>query len=284
MAENWDICQQLAEYIEFLEVFILRDNGVDPLCHLLQVLSSKRLKSVGFFFCKVSSVQMWDKIIDSLSKGSYQKNVIDKEEKRMIASTQKTACAGEVWTAGGIDEANEFVKQTLNQLNYEQEEKSYSKEDLVVESHMSSDNCESNENFSCASLHGSDDVDIYEFTVNRGALSDAQESTCKCNTEVRQSGGIVTQSDHKDLYNDIFGHCTCTCIDCGSSTEALMENRQPLRDESSVKCNISPGISKLQSPVPSFSNPSMRSLVHFELTVCWLHPDLRAFFASLSTL
>ena len=43
MAENWDVCQQLVEYIEFLEVFILRDNGVDPLCHLLQVLSSKRL-------------------------------------------------------------------------------------------------------------------------------------------------------------------------------------------------------------------------------------------------
>ena len=87
MAENWDICQQLAEYIEILEVFIL--NGVDPLCHL-QVLSSKRLKSVGFCFCKVSSIQMWDKIIDSLSKGSYQKNVIDKEQKHMIASPQKT--------------------------------------------------------------------------------------------------------------------------------------------------------------------------------------------------
>ena len=90
MAENWDICQQLAEYIEFLEVFILRDNGVDPLCRL-QVLSSKRLKSVGFCFCKVSSIQMWDKIIDSLSKGSSQKNMIDKEEKHMIASPQKTA-------------------------------------------------------------------------------------------------------------------------------------------------------------------------------------------------
>ena len=148
---------------------------------------------------------MWDKIIDSLSKGSYQKNVIDKEEKRMIASTQKTACAGEVLTAGGIDEANEFVKQTLNQLNYEQEEKSYSKEDLVVESHMSSDNCESNETFSCDSLHGSDDVDIYEFTVSGGALSDAQDctstlrSTCKCsNTEVRQSNGSVTQSVNID--------------------------------------------------------------------------------------
>ena len=79
-------------------------------------------------------------------------------------------------TTGGIEEANEFVKQTLNQLNYEQEEfKSYSKEELVVESHMISDNCESNENVSCDSLHGSDDVDIFEFTVSGGDLSDSSE-------------------------------------------------------------------------------------------------------------
>ena len=224
---------------------------------------------------------MWDKIINSLSKGSYQKNVIDKEEKCMIASPQKTACAGEVLTTGGIDEANEFVKQTLNQLNYEQEEKSYSKEDPVVESHMISDNCcKSNENFSCDSLHGSVDVDIYEFTVSGGAPSDAQDctstlrSTCKCsNTEVRQSDGSVVQSVHIDLYNDVFGHC----INCGNSTEALMEKREQLRDESSVKCNISPGISKSESPLPNLSNPSMCSLVHFELTAFWLHPDLLAF-------
>ena len=82
---------------------------------------------------------MWDKIIDSLSKGSHQKNVIDKEEKHMIASPQKTAGVSEVLTTGGIDKVNEFVKHTLNQSNYEQEENSYSKEDLVVESHMISD-------------------------------------------------------------------------------------------------------------------------------------------------
>ena len=281
MAENWDICQQLAEYIEVLEVFILRDNGVDPLCHLLQVLASKRLKSVGFCFCKVSSVQMWDKIIDSLSKGNYQKNVTDKEEKRMIVSTETTACAGEILTTGRMDKSNEFVKQTLNQLNYEQEEKSYLKEDpVLVESDMISDNCEANENVSCDSLYGSDDVDIYEFTDSGGALSDAQESmstlrsTCECNTEVRQSDRSILQSTHVDLYNDIFGHCT----NCGNSTEALMESRQQLKDESSEKCCISPGISKLESPLPSLSNPGMCFLAHFELTAFWLHPDLLAFF------
>ncbi|XP_020602757.1 uncharacterized protein LOC110041768 isoform X2 [Orbicella faveolata] len=57
-----------------------------------------------------------------------------------------------------------------------------------------------------------------------------------------------------------------------------MENRQQFADESSEKCRISPGISKLECPLPSLSNPSMCFLVHFELTAFWLHPDLLVFF------
>ena len=45
---------------------MLRNNGVEPLCHLLQVFISKRLKSVGFCFCKVNSVELWSKIYCSL--------------------------------------------------------------------------------------------------------------------------------------------------------------------------------------------------------------------------
>lgn len=275
LAENWDICQQLTEYVEFLEVFILRDNGVHPLCHLLQVLASKRLKSVGFCFCKVSSVQMWNKIIDSLSKRSYQKNVTDIEEKHMIASTQTATCAYEVMTTGGIVKSNEFVNQTFNQSNHEQDEKSNSKENPVVESEMIFDDCVSNGNVSCDLLYESDDVDIYEFTDSGSSLCNMQESmstlksTCKCDTEVRHFDGSVMQS--VDLYDDVFGHCA----NCGHSTEAPNEIKQQLVDE---KCRFSPGISKLESSLPSLSNPSMCSLVHFELAAFWLHPDLLALF------
>ena len=66
MAKNWDIVEQLAECVEFLEIFMLRNNGVEPLCHLLQVFISKRLKSIGFCFCKVNSVELWSKIYCSL--------------------------------------------------------------------------------------------------------------------------------------------------------------------------------------------------------------------------
>lgn len=57
---------------------------------------------------------MWNKIIDFLLKGSYQKNVIDKEEKRMIVSIGKVVRVGEVLILGGINKLNEFVKQNLN--------------------------------------------------------------------------------------------------------------------------------------------------------------------------
>ena len=66
LAKNWDIVQQLAECVEFLEIFMLRNNGVEPLCHLLQVFISKRLKSIGFCFCKVNSVELWSNIFCSL--------------------------------------------------------------------------------------------------------------------------------------------------------------------------------------------------------------------------
>ena len=66
LAKNWDIVEQLAECVEFLEIFMLRNNGVEPLCHLLQVFISKRLKSIGFCFCKVNSVELWSKIYCSL--------------------------------------------------------------------------------------------------------------------------------------------------------------------------------------------------------------------------
>ena len=280
LAENLDIWLQLAEYLEFLEVFILRDNGVNPLCHLLQVLTSKRLKSLGFCFCKVSSVQMWNRIINSLSKPSHQKNATDihEEEKNMISSTQKTTC--DIFTSKGITKSNDFVKQTCDQMNCAQDIKSRSKETQVGQSDEILDDhiFVSTESDNCDSLDGTDDVDIYEFMDSTSALSDAQENTCTCisNTHTRQSDGCVVQS--LDIYDEVFGHCKC-----GQKAEALKElspliiNKQQKGNESSLQGRVSPGASKLGSPLPSFSNLSC-SLVHFELVAFWLHHDLHALF------
>lgn len=284
LAENSDIFLQLAEYIEFLEVFILRDNGVNPLCCLLQVLTSKRLKSVGFCFCKVSSLQMWNKIFNSLSKRSHQVKATDihAQEKKTIDSTQTTTC--EVLTSKGIIttcKSNSFVdsEQTCNQLNCEQDIKRSSKETQVVQSDKILDDCMniSNENANCGSPNETDDVDIYEFMDSTSALqSSTQENTCVCNcdTHVRQSDGCVVES--LDIYDEIFGLCKC-----GQKSEAPKElssiNKQQKKNESSGQCRVSPGASKMGSPLPSFSNLSC-SLVHFELVAFWLHPDLFVLF------
>ena len=276
LAENLDIFLQLAEYIEFLEVFILRDNGAYPLCHLLQVLTSKRLKSVGFCFCKVSSLQIWNRIINSMSQRSLQKNdiITDLEGQNLVASACTTT--SNIFTIASKTKTNNSVaEQTCNQYNHEQDN---SRETRLAGSDMKqvTDNYTSNENASCDTLDGVDDVDIYDFMDNISAVSDTQENTtrptCTCSTLVRRSGGCVMQS--LDIYDEVFGYC-----ECGKATEVPKEfspiSEQQHGSESLRLGRVSPGMSKLESPLPSFSN-LCGSLVHFELVAFWLHPDLLA--------
>lgn len=276
LAENLDIFLRLAEHIEFLEVFLLRDNGVSPLCHLLQVLTTKRLKSVGFCFCKVSDVQMWSRIIHSLSKRSQEKyGVIDINAKaeNIIACTpaQTTTgtCTCDVLTQGGNATSYDFGKQTCNQLNHEQDRESTSSESSVAQA---------DENVTCnESLQGMDDFDIYEFT-DSSAVSNTEQSvttlssTYHCTTHVRRSdtkeiSGNVIQS--LDLYDEVFGHST------GDATKELSPCPiMRLPEETSEQCRFSPEASKLET---SFFNLSS-SLVHFELVGFWLLPDVLSLF------
>lgn len=84
LIDNLNLCLKLVDYVEYLEVFLLRNNGVNQLCHLLQLLTSRRLKSVGFCFSKVSGVELWSRIFDSLSTNSPQ-NQTDKVEDNFIS-------------------------------------------------------------------------------------------------------------------------------------------------------------------------------------------------------
>ncbi|KAJ7382669.1 hypothetical protein OS493_033727 [Desmophyllum pertusum] len=280
LAENLDIFLRLAEHIEFLEVFLLRDNGVSPLCHLLQVLTTKRLKSVGFCFCKVSDVQMWSRIIHSLSKRSQEKYGvigINAEAENVIACTpaQTTTgtCTCDLLTQGGNAKSYDFGKQTCNQLNHEQDRESISRESSVAQA---------DENVTCDSLKEIDDFDIYDFTDSSSLSADTQENittlsgTCKCTTHVRRSdtkeiSGNVIQS--LDLYDEVFGHCKS-----GQSTDATKELSpcpiMQVPEEASEQCRFSPGASKLET---SFLTLSC-SLVHFELVGFWLLPDVLALF------
>jgi len=114
LANKSDICPQLAEYVEFLEVFLLRDSGVDSLCCLLQVFGVKRLKSVGFWFCKVDCVQMWRKIFSSLSQINHQKGY-------SLTDFAKNLNATETTKALTRKSDKSYMNQICNQLDYKKD-------------------------------------------------------------------------------------------------------------------------------------------------------------------
>ena len=269
LIENMDLCLQLAEYIEFLEVFLLRDNGVIPLCNLLQLLTSGRLKSVGFCFCKVSSVQLWGRITDSLSTKSHQYQA-DKEEDNLATSSPRTNFKAL------REKSIFFVEDTCNQLNCEQE-KTASKGTSGAQTDLILDDYSNINEATCDPLQETDNVDIYAFNEWNDAPKTGESaltmfsSTCKSITS--DISGNVLQS--VNLYDEVFGHNKS-----GQPSEVpteLSPQNENWVDKSSELCRFSPGTSKLESPLSSLPNLSS-SLVHFELVAFWPHPDLFAFF------
>lgn len=69
LATHLDIFQEFASHVEFLEIYHLRENGVDAMCSLLQILLAKNLKSVGMCFPKVRDINLWSKILHISSTG-----------------------------------------------------------------------------------------------------------------------------------------------------------------------------------------------------------------------
>ncbi|XP_031553156.1 uncharacterized protein LOC116290294 [Actinia tenebrosa] len=69
LSTHLDIFQEFASHVEFLEIYHLRENGVDAMCSLLQILLAKNLKSVGMCFPKVRDINLWSKILHISSTG-----------------------------------------------------------------------------------------------------------------------------------------------------------------------------------------------------------------------
>ena len=276
LVENMDLCLQLAEYIEFLEVFLLRDNGVNPLCNLLQLLTSKRLKSVGFCFCKVSSVQLWGRITDSLSTKSHQYQA-DKEEDNLATSSPTTNFKAL------REKSIFFVENTCNQLNCEQEKTalkgtSGAQADLILDDYSNINEA------TCDPLQETDDVDIYAFNEWNDAPKTGESaltmfsSTCKSITSQRHFDtnditGNVPQN--LDLYDEVFGHSKS-----GQPSEVhvpteLSPHNEKWVDKSSELCRFSPVTSKLDLhyQVYQILAPPWFTLSwwHLGLTLIFLH-------------
>ena len=250
LAKNWDIVQQLAEFVEFLEIFMLRNNGVEALCHLLQVFISKRLKSTGFCFCKVNSVELWSKIYGSLLPiQEYGCNITDIENEESVPF-----------------EDNDNPRQSLPW-------------ELINEM----GNCTSPPSVL-------DDVNIYEFTdddllvLPKRDRKFSESSWSSCTGCLPQLGtSEASSSSSPDLYDAVFS-CSNNadereCKDVPRELLQLNDSQQDT-DLTSDDCQIIPLATKPTKPLslfPSLSNVGC-SLVHFELTAFWLHQGLLELF------
>ena len=251
LAKNWDIVEQLAECVEFLEIFMLRNNGVEPLCHLLQVFISKRLKSVGFCFCKVNSVELWSKIYCSLlplQENGCNITDIGKEES--------------VPFEGNDNPHQSLPWQLINEMG----------------------NCTSPPSVL-------DDVNIYEFTDDDLSVLPKRdrkfsESSWSCTGCLPQLGTSETSSSStSDLFDAVFscsnnadGH---ECKDVPRELLQVNDSQQDT-DKTSDHCQVIPIATKPTKPLSLFHSLSNVgcSLVHFELTAFWLHQDLLELFVN----
>ena len=247
LAKNLDIVQQLAECVEFLEIFMLRNNGVEPLCHLLQVFISKRLKSIRFCFCKVNSVELWSKIYCSLLpiQGNLCNSTdIEKEESAPF-------------------EDNDNPHQSL-----------------LWELTNEMGNCTSPSSVL-------DDVNIYEFTDDDlsvlpkrdGKFSESSWSCTGCLPQLGTSE--ASSSSSPDLFDAVFSCCNHG-RDCKEVPRELLQvnDSQQDTDKTSDHCQVIPIATKPTKPLSLFHSLSNVgcSLVHFELTAFWLHQDLLELF------
>ena len=254
LAKNWDIVQQLAECVEFLEIFLLRNNGVEPLCHLLQAFISKGLKSIGFCFCKVNSVELWSKIYCSL------------------LPVQENGCS-----------ITDFDKKEAVPV----EDNDNPRQSLPGKVINEGENCPSPQS-------AMDDVNIYEFTDNdlsglakRDTYRKFPESclSCACTGCFPQlDTSESSASPSSDLFDAVFGCCNhAGGHECKNVPRELLQVNDSQQDTDSTPnhyCQVSPKPMKPLSLVHSFSSNVSCSLVHFELTAFWLHQDLLELFVN----
>jgi len=275
LAKKSDICLQLAEHVEFLEVFLLRGSGVDSLCCLLQVFGVKRLKSVGFWFCKVDCVQMWRRIFSSLSQTNHQKGCSLTDLAKNLNATATT----KVLTRKSD---KSYMNQICNQLDYKKDLNTTSKETPEVHA---SDITTENLHVNCGSFESSDELDIYEFTNSYDNCHLLQpcrgesgiELSRSCDLSLSQSGSReITADISSDLYDEVFGCWNCR-QSCAMPKELCVLNETQHTDSTLEQYQIMINSEKLQTPLTSLSNLEC-PLVHFELIAFPLHPDILELF------
>lgn len=266
--ENLDLCFKLVDYIEFLEVFLLRNNGVNQLCHLLQLLTSRRLKSVGFCFSKVSGAELWDRIFDSLSTKGLPNQTYE-EEDNFISTCTCTSSPTSKHKAL-IGESKLSAEQTCNQSNCGHRKTASDKISGVQVGSLLNDCTDLNKEITLESSHKNDDIDIYAFD-EWNDLPKTPESTVSVSFRGFKEGVGDTNyvSLSSDLYDEVFGQSTCRQPSDIMPTKLFPGEIQGLQ-QSSEPCTW-------DSTITCFPRQTC-FLVHFELVGFRLYSDLFAMF------
>ncbi|XP_074626351.1 uncharacterized protein LOC141884465 isoform X2 [Acropora palmata] len=260
LAKNWEICQQLAKHVEFLEIFLLRDCGADALCCLLQGFVAKNLKSVSFSFCKVDNLQIWSKILRSLSP----------------LNAKTSAHTSHLYVNSGIEQKSESLTKKIDKSNkdaichqqdHKQGAKTSSKSTNPAYSYTA-DNI-----LDTSSYHlNLEDVNIYDFSNGFNACFSQHCSDSRvCNVCLPNSTSCdfkTSTTNDSDLYDEVFVYCSCQHAVLKSSELCgeFCSTAEFLVDAESVT---------LPSISTSLLNPVFSSkLVHFELVAFWFQQDL----------
>ena len=234
---------------------MLRNNGVEPLCHLLQVFISKRLKSVGFCFCKVNSVELWSKIYCSLMPLQENGcNITDIEKEK-------------IFPFGNKDNPYQFLPGEVHVIN-------------------EMENCTSP-----PSVLDDVDINFYEFTDDDLSFLPKRdrkfsESSWSCTGCLPKLGtSEAASSSTSDLFDAVFS-CSNNADgrECKDVPRELLQvnDSQQDTDLTSDHCQVIPIATKPTKPLSLFHRLSNVgcSLVHFELTAFWLHQDLLELFVN----
>lgn len=303
LATHLDIFQQFASHVEFLEIFHLRENGVDAMCSLLQILLAKNLKSVGICYNKVRDITQWNKILRISATGfvtSKPKVVPGKakgfENTKISKSTPNPTPPSTPSPTNG-QPLQIYVVQGQNDIQLDVTSGLVNKQPVLLPTsqdesvHQEARNGDSivSKGMSDASLSQVicidtpehlkeyENIDFYDFAEHKEFLEmqDADQS---------KNGIESIHFDTNELYNEVFHKQSAD--DGGFSLHDLF-GPSLINDHQTVSIVAAPQekqpveLQAIEMPAPETPEAvgGFSFLQHFELSSFWFHDDLLSLFA-----
>jgi len=301
LASHLDIFHQFASHVEFLEVYHLRENGVDSMCSLLQILLAKNLKSVGMCFPKVRDINQWNKILHISSTGfvtskpkvtpgkaKEASNKVIKIPTNPTPPSTPPNCAPplQLFVVQGQNNIQLSVidnsvanNQPVVQNKTQEQNTNQDSIDAVVSKHVTDASLSQVISISTPEhLKEYDNVDFYDFV-------DHKEELDIHNSDKTSIEGVPF--DTNELYNEVFHKQSVDISDDATLSivndlfgSSLLEDHQVLTvNQQQEKEVTEPTIIETTAPETPEALGGFSFLQHFELSSFWFHDNLLSLFA-----